>query len=87
MTGNTVVETPALAYPIGSIIHVYKDDGKWDNYPAWFLRSNQDLRNLFVCSYDLPTDEDGDVDYSLRQWEKVSQQLVNDHPDCLFIYT
>lgn len=82
-----MVSSSVLPYAVSSSISVYKDDGNWDDYSAWFMRSDQDLNNLFVCNYQLPTDEDGDVDYSRFSWEKFSQKLVEDHPDCLFIYT
>jgi hypothetical protein len=87
MTDNTISEMPALKYPVSSTIRVYKNDGKWDNYSAWFLRSDRDLENLFVCGYGLPVDEDGDVDFSIFDWKSFSQKIINDHPGCLFIYS
>lgn len=84
----------ALPYPISHKISVYRDDGRWGEYRAWFLRTDRDLRDLYVCDYRLRTskidpedeEEDEEVDLTAKEWREVAAKLVDRHPQHVFIY-
>ena len=81
------MQKPRLPFPIGIKLQVFKDDGNWDNYRAWFLRTQEQLQRLFVANITLGHYEGTDEPaYSHREWIAKSQQLVDTYPDCVFIY-
>lgn len=73
----------SLPYPISSQIDVYQDDPKWDQHTKWFMLPMHVLKELFVCRYELPVDEDGDY---CGDWKQDSEFLLNKHPSCVFVY-
>jgi len=75
--------TRTMAYPIGTEIKVFHDDGNWDRYSAWWMRPIHEAEDLFVCRYKLATDED---DEYCGDWEADSRYLLSEHPDCVFVY-
>jgi hypothetical protein len=75
---------PPLPYPKSNRITVYRDDEKWGMQA--FLRSDEDLRKLFVCRYELAVDEYDDVAMTGREWAAFAEQLLADHPGCCFFY-
>ena len=78
---------PALPYPIGLNVLVYKDDGRWVNYRAWFLRTQEQLNRLFVAKITLAHFEGDDSPcYSFDEWCKKADQLLEMYPDCIFVY-
>ena len=88
------IKTPVLPYPKSTSIKVYSDDGKWDNYSAWFMRRQKDLLELYIITYNLRTvaydsdrPDDQDVDLTIKEWSELADDLMRDHPNCLFIYT
>jgi hypothetical protein len=77
----------ALPYPIGLNILVYKDDGQWGNYHAWFLRTHEQLKRLFVAKITLAHFEGEDEPcYSFSEWCRKSNQLLGAYPECIFVY-
>lgn len=84
---KTAARKPALPYPIGITINVFRDDGRWDEYSAWFMRSNRDLIDLAVVKITLAHYEGEDEPaFSHDEWCDESERLVAEYPDCLFIY-
>ena len=80
--------TATLPHPIGINIVVYKDDGNWDQYRAWFLRTQRQLNDLFVAKVVLAHYEGSDEpDYSHLDWCRKSAQLVQQYPGCIFVYS
>lgn len=77
----------ALPFPISSRIVVYRDDGNWGQFSAWFLRSDADLQDLYTITIDLRVDEDEDIDLTHDEWLEVAEKLTSDYPGCVFIYT
>lgn len=83
----TTATQPALPYPIGIKINVFKDDGNWGNYRAWFMRTDADLRNLSVVTITLAHFEGEDEPaYTAAEWANKAARLVEQYPDCIFIY-
>lgn len=80
-------EKPVLGYPVSDRIHVYQDDGKWDEAGQWFMRRECDLERLYQTTVSLRVDEDGDVDLSMEDWIWIADMLVKDWPGCVFVYT
>jgi len=76
----------ALPYPSDINLTVYTDDGHWGICP-WFKRTDDSLATLFVNRYVLAhipgTD---DPDFTAAQWAAESDQLVERHPGCIFVY-
>ena len=84
---KTATTKPALPYPIGIKINVFKDDGNWGNYRAWFMRTNADLRNLSVATITLAHFEGEDEPaYTHAEWCDKADRLLAQYPDCIFIY-
>ncbi len=80
-------ETPALPYPIGIEISVFKDDGQWDKYSRWFMRPMHQVTALSVAKITLAHYEGEDEPaYSHSEWCRKSAQLVEQYPDCIFVY-
>jgi hypothetical protein len=69
-------------YPIGNCVRIYQDDGKWEQYSAWFQRTSADLQRLHIATYDLPTDDQGDCCVSRDWWD----HLVAEHLTDILIY-
>lgn len=86
MTWETI-NKPALPYPKSSEIRVFKDDGEWDKYASWFDRHSSTLSYLYVETYYLEVDKDGDLAMSLRSWDGFARFLIEKHPNCVFVYT
>ena len=74
---------PSLPYPIGTSVKVFRDHVAWDSHAKWFMLPSPLLRELYVASYDLAADEEGD--YS-GNWQADSEFLQSSHPGCVFIY-
>ena len=80
-------EFPVLPYPIGINIQVFRDDGNWQKYRAWFLRTHAQIEELFVARITLAHFEDSeDPAYSHSEWCRKAESLVDDYPNCIFIY-
>jgi hypothetical protein len=80
--------TPALPYPIGINVVVYKDDGNWDNYRQWFLRTQAQLEKLFVARITLSHYEGiEEPAYTHAEWVRKSASLVEKYPNCIFVYS
>jgi hypothetical protein len=76
-----------LPYPIGINLIVFKDDGNWDKYRAWFLRTQKQIETLFVAWITLGHYEGSDEpDYDYESWCRKSEQLVTQYPGCIFVY-
>jgi hypothetical protein len=72
-----------LPHPIGTKVRVFRDDPRWEGRAkAWMLPMHV-MQELFVCSYDLATDEDGDY---CGSWKDDSEYLEHEHPGCVFVY-
>ena len=85
---QTTTQTPALPYPIGINVTVYRDDSKWSEYRAWFLRSPSVLNELFVARITLSHFvESAEPTYTAAQWADKAERLVAEFPDCVFIYS
>lgn len=81
------MKTAQLPYPIGLGVTVYKDDGQWDQYRAWFLRTQEQLKRLFMAQITLAHYEGEDEPcYTYDEWCRKSEQLVMQYPDCIFVY-
>lgn len=81
------MKTAALPYPVGINFIVFKDDGNWDKYRQWFLRTQQQIQSLFVAKITLGHYEGTDEPaYSHSEWVAKSKQIVADYPDCVFVY-
>lgn len=77
----------ALALPVGLDVLVFKDDGNWDKYRSWFMRSTDQLEDLFVARITLGHYEGSDEpDYDHNSWCRKSEQLVKRYPGCIFVY-
>lgn len=79
--------TPALPYPTSINMTVFRDDGQWGNYRAWFLRSVEQLERLAVAKITLGHFEGSDEPaYTAEQWRRKADQLVAQYPGCVFVY-
>ena len=77
----------ALPYPIGINVLVFRDDGNWHLYRSWFLRTQNQIETLFVARITLGHIEGTDEPaYSHREWIAKSEQLVEEYPNCVFVY-
>lgn len=82
-----MIQKAALPFPLGITMQVFRDDGKWDEYSAWFKRSSMDLRDLFVAKITLGHYDGSDEPaYSHSEWVRKADQLVTEYPGCVFIY-
>jgi len=87
MTTFDALKSAALPYPVGINVSVFQDDGKWNNYSAWFKRTNADLRSLSVARITLGHWEGtDDPAYTAEEWVRKSAQLVAQYPNCIFVY-
>jgi len=85
MSNPTKEPNMILPYPsITKIITVMRDIPGCDGLRWWEIASKH--KDAIVARYEMPTDSDGDVDYSQRQWDLVASDLVKKHPGCVFIY-
>jgi hypothetical protein len=75
-----------MMYPISSRIIVLRDDDQWDSVEKWCMRPQHIIDGLYVVTYNLRTDDDGEVDLTYREWCEFSEKMVNDHPGCIFCY-
>lgn len=64
-------------------VKVFRDDAQWSRFEKYWMRRLDEIRELYVATYDLATDSDGDY---CGDWEADSAWLVAQHPDCLFVY-
>lgn len=77
---------PALPYPIGIQISVFRDDGQW-NYPKWWMRPVHQQLALQVARIALAHYEGSeDPAYTAAEWASKSEALVEQYPDCIFVY-
>lgn len=77
---------PALPYPIGIKIDVYRDDGKWDEM-RWWERASHVLKSLAVCRITLAHyDGEDEPCYTVDEWGVKADELVQKHPGCVFVY-
>ena len=67
--------TAALPYPIGINVLVFRDDGQWDNYRQWFLRTQKQIEELLVARITLGhyTDTDEPA-YSHSDWVRKASE-------------
>lgn len=76
-----------LPYPIGINVIVFKDDGNWEKYRQWFLRTQKQIETLFVARITLGHYEGTDEPaYTHSEWVGKSAALVEKYPDCVFVY-
>lgn len=65
-------------------VKVYRDDGHWEEYTKWFMRSNADLNSLFV------TEAFVDYEPANVSWEEalalVVQYASERYPDHILVY-
>ena len=61
---------------------VYREDPVWDQHTKWFMVPKHILDGLYVCTYTLGLDEDGDA---IQPAEQVAS-IREEHPDCVLIY-
>lgn len=79
--------TPALKYPTGLTMTIFKDDGRWSEYRAWFMRTDSDLRTLHLTRLTLAHYEgDDEPAYTHEQWCDKADRLLDEYPNCVFIY-
>lgn len=77
---------PAIPYPTGTHITVFRDDGKWGDMP-WWRRGAAELKSLLVCRITLAHyDGEDEPAYSWSEWVEEADQLVREYPDCVFVY-
>ena len=63
-------------------VKVFRDHPIWGVADHWWKLPVETLLHLHIQSYDLATDEDGDVIHYDRQMTWIYQQ----HPHCVFVY-
>ena len=79
---------PALPYPVGINISVFRDDGEWDKYTKWFMRPMHEVVSLAVCKITLAHYEGDETPaYTHDEWCEKAESLVTEYPDCIFVYT
>ena len=72
----------SLALFTGNVAHVYKEHAVWDDPRARSWNIPATLRaELYVCSYKLPTDKDGDVIAP----QQVLHRIQEMHPNCVVV--
>ena len=77
----------ALPYPTTINLKVFQDDGQWQNYRAWFMRSSEQLTRLAVADITLGHYEGSDEPaYTAKEWRRKADQLVAQYPGCVFVY-
>ena len=57
----TASSDSSLPLPLGDRIDVYRDDPIWETVAKPFMLPLHILKELYICTYQLPVDEDGDV--------------------------
>ena len=75
--------SPRLPHPISASVKVYRDSPRFDTVAKYWMLPLYVLQELYVATYDLATDEDGDY---CGDWSKDSAMLLERHPDCVFVY-
>ena len=84
---SNATKQAALPFPTTINMLVFKDDGNWGNYPAWFLRKHGQIEDLLVTRITLGHYEGSDEPaYTHESWCRKSAQLVMDYPGCVFVY-
>lgn len=68
-------------YPISSRILIFAEDPSWNDFDRWFM--NPKAEDLSKGAIELRTDEDGDVDITLAEWQEIDQRHAAD----VLIYT
>lgn len=87
MTTATAKLQAILPYPTGINLRVYRDDGQWSNYRAWFMRADWQLSDLHVATITLAHyEEDEAPAYTYEEWCDKANRLIAEYPDCVFIY-
>jgi hypothetical protein len=74
---------PALPHPVSTTIKVYRDSPRFETVAKYWMLPLHVLKELYVCTVDLPTDEDGDY---CGDWSKDSAMLLVQYPGCVFVY-
>jgi len=78
---------PVLPFPNSINVLVFRDDGNWDNYRAWFLRTQKQIETLSVARITLGHIEGTDEPaYSSLEWAIKADGLIAQYPDCVFVY-
>ena len=77
----------ALPFPLGIKLRVFRDDGNWDNYSAWFMRTHKQIEDLFVAGITLGHYEGSEEPaYDHHEWCDKADRLLRDYPGCVFVY-
>jgi len=63
-------------------IKVFRESSKWNGLDKWFMMRMCDLQELYVCTYDVPCDEDDDPIDMPAAVKYVTEQ----HPDSVLVY-
>ena len=74
-----------MPFPSSKSIIVMRDIPGCDQMPWWQFAAIH--KDAVVARYELPVDQDGDVDFTPKQWHIVFNDLNTKHPDCVFVYT
>lgn len=78
---------PALPYPRGLTIHVYEDDGGFEG-TRWFMRAQHVLNALYRATITLAHYEgEEEPCYTAAEWCRKADSLLEQYPNCVFIYT
>lgn len=73
----------ALPYPSSPKITVVRDSARPGEAPWQHIAREP---GAVVARLELPTDDDGDPDYSPAEWRAVAEKLATDFPGCYFAY-
>lgn len=71
-----------LPYPVSTVINIFRESQEFGR-GRWFQVPFHVLRELYVGTYSLATDEDGDY---CGDWTRDAAYLEQQHPGCVFIY-
>ena len=65
-----------------SLVKVYRDAPVWDEYDKPFKMPVDVKEELFVCAYNIATDEDGDP----INPRGCIEEIFRLHPDCILVF-
>jgi len=76
-----------LPFPNSLSLYVFSDDGNWDSYGSWFKRPWKEMASLVRARIILGHREgSAEPDYSVEEWERKAEQLVQQFPNCVFVF-
>ena len=65
-----------------ALVHVYRDDGRWDEYDRWFMRDDSDLIDLHLA--------DVRCDCADEEWDEALADCValakRTYPGAVLVY-